>query len=404
MRDNTSEAMLPKPLVDAIDRVLNHNGRRTSKGDRDVGDYTFVSRRSNILCGYAGMRHLGYRLVKPDSLRENHVKALVDYWLAEGHSAATIQNRLTHLRTFCKWIGKPGMIRSTKSYVDEANLHRVRRSGIAKENRSWEGRGVDVTAVIERCQLQDKWTALYLRLMHAFGLRLREAICLRPIVDVCDRGLTLSVRDGTKGGRHRVLIIETDYQRATLSLAARMAQAKNKRIIPLHLTLEQAYQRTRYQMRKLGLTRKALGVTAHGLRHQFAQDCYEHVTGVPSPICGGDPALLDRDTHLHASYDVMQRLGHSRVDVAASYYGSHGHKLRGKDNPGMPWEREERKTKALQAAQSAQSAGVMPSYGEVVNHPTKVKYSFVLKAQPAAHSADTHEPGATEESWQTEDL
>jgi hypothetical protein len=194
-----------------------------------------------------------------------------------------------------------------------------------------------------------------------------------------------------------VLRIETDYQRATLSLAASMSQAKNKRIIPLHSTLEQAYQRTRYQMRKLGLTRKALGVTAHGLRHQFAQDFYEKVTGVPSPIRGGDPALLDRDTHLHASYDVMQQLGHSRVDVAASYYGSHGHKLRGKDNPGMPWEREARKAKALQMSQHVQPAGVVPNYGEVPHRAVKVQYSFVLKDEVSAVAAVANESGEQEE-------
>ncbi|MEC4718223.1 integrase domain-containing protein [Noviherbaspirillum sp. CPCC 100848] len=398
MRDNTSEAMLPKPLVDALDRHLNHRGRRTVKDDRNVGDYTLVSRRSGLLCGFAELRHMGFKLTTPDSLRENHIKALVSYWVQQEFSASTIQNRLAHFRALSKWIGKPGMVRSTMSYVDEANRHRVRRTVAAQENLSWKGKGIDVTEVIKEAERRDKYTALYLRLMHAFGLRLREAICLRPLVDVADNGHFLSVRDGTKGGRHRIVQIETDYQRETLSLAAAMSQPKNKRIIAAHRSLEQAYQRTRYQMRKLGLTREGLGVTAHGLRHQYAQNRYEKIAGIPSPICGGDPAQIDRDTHLHACYDVMQQLGHSRVDVAASYYGTHGHALRGKDNPGMPWEREARKAKALQAAKAGESARVMPNYGEVINRATKVQYSFVLKAQPTALSAGAHEPGETEAS------
>lgn len=126
---------------------------------------------------------------------------------------------------------------------------------------------------------------------------------------------------------------------------------------------------------KLGLTKEGLGVTAHGLRHQYAQNRYVKLVGVITPIQGGDPALIDRDTHIHACYDVMQHLGHSRVDVAASYYGSHGHKLRGKNNPGMPWEREARK---------AQTASVAPNYRVSFSNTTKVQYSFVLKVEPAA--------------------
>lgn len=384
MRDNTSVAKLPEPFVNSLDRTLENKGMRTVKDDRNVGGNTRVSRRSGLLCGFAELRHLGYKLPTPDSLRENHIKALVSYWLQEGFSASTIQNRLAHFRAFSKWIGKPGMVRSTMSYVDEANRHRVRRSVAAKENLSWKGKGIDPTEVIKQAELRDRYTALYLRLMNAFGLRLREAICLRPIIDVADNGDFLSVRDGTKGGRHRIVRIETDYQRETLSLAAAMSQAKNKRIIPAHRTLEQAYQRTRYQMRKLGLTREGLGVTAHGLRHQYAQSRYEQIAGIPSPICGGDPAHIDRDTHLQACYDVMQQLGHSRVDVAASYYGTHGHKLRGKDNPGMPWEREARKAKAIQSSQPSQPIIAAPNYGEGSLRSVKVHYSFVLKDQVSA--------------------
>lgn len=398
MRDKTAEAMLPAPLVNDIDRYLDREGRRTVKEDRNVGEYTIVSRRSGLLCGFAELRKMGIKLLRADSLRENHIKALVSHWVDKGYTASTIQNRLTNFRALSKWIGKPGMVRSTMSYVDEANRHRVRRSVAAQENISWAGKGIDATEIIKKAEQRDRYAALYLRLMHAFGLRLREAVCLRPLVDVADNGHFLSVRDGTKGGRHRIVQIENDYQRETLSLAAAMSQPKNKRIVPAHRSLEQAYQRTRYQMRKLGLTREGLGVTAHGLRHQYAQARYEKIAGVPSPICGGDPAQIDRDTHLHACYDVMQQLGHSRVDVAASYYGTHGHALRGKDNPGMPWEREARKAQALQAAKADQSAGVMPNYGEVINRATKVQYSFVLKAQPTALSADAHEPGETEAS------
>lgn len=330
---------LPAHLEHAIERLIDVRGRKTADGRRIAGERTQMARPYVIKFCFAELYQLGFKLPAPDSLREVHVKALVDHWIATGKSASTIQNKLTHLRQFAKWIGKPGLVRHTEYYVDEANLHRVRRQTVATESRAWDAKGIDPVAVIKRAEEIDRWTALYLRLMYAFGLRLKEAIHLRPVVDVTSTGQFLSVRDGTKGGRHRMVPIETDYQRETLVLAQAMAQPKNKRIIPAHCTLDQTYQRTRYRMRKIGLTREGLGVTAHGLRHQYAQNCYEALAGQPSPIQGGDPKQIDRDTHMHVCHDVMQRMGHYRVDVGGAYLGSPGHKLRGTSSLFRPWER-----------------------------------------------------------------
>jgi hypothetical protein len=91
----------------------------------------------------------------------------------------------------------------------------------------------------------------------------------------------------------------------------------------------------------------------------------------------------------------MQQLGHSRVDVAASYYGTHGHKLRGKDNPGMPWDRKARKS-ALQASQSVQPTGGAPNYAEAQRVAAKVQYSFVLKEPASVVGSFTDEPSEQE--------
>jgi integrase len=364
-----ADKKLPEPFKHRLGKIIEIKGKKAARSPRVVGEHTHICRHNSLFRSFGETFELGYKLPEPESLREVHVKALVDSWLSRGLTPATIQNRLTHLRQFCDWIGKPGMVRHTEYYVDEANVHRVRRTVVAKESLGWDAKGVDPLVVIEKMEKEDKWTALYLRLMHAFGLRLKEAIHLRPALDIAVSGRTLSVRDGTKGGRHRMVPIENDYQRETLVIANKMAQAKNKRIIPLTCSLDQAYQRSRYRMTKMGITREVLGVTAHGLRHQYAQKSYETITGKPSPIAGGDPKQIDRDTHQLACHEVMERLGHSRVDVGGNYYGSYGHALRGTASPADYWETLLRSQKEK------------PQYGKAVAAPIgNVAYAFVLTA------------------------
>ena len=81
-------------------------------------------------------------------------------------------------------------------------------------------------------------------------------------------------------------------------------------------------------MEKLNLTLKGLGVTAHGLRHEYGHGRYEVETGFPPPIKGGALGKIDRETHAMATITVATELGHGRPDVGPSYYGSYGHQLR----------------------------------------------------------------------------
>ena len=93
-------------------------------------------------------------------------------------------------------------------------------------------------------------------------------------------------------------------------------------------TWRQAQRRFYNQMNKLGVTRKQLGITAHGLRHGYAQDLYRNLTGHPPPLMAGKEGLLGRDAHHQAGIQVARDLGHGRPEVSASYYGTHGHRLR----------------------------------------------------------------------------
>lgn len=64
----------------------------------------------------------------------------------------------------------------------------------------------------------------------------------------------------------------------------------------------------------------------HGLRHHYAQQRYEELTGRKAPTAGGPPArYLARDQFAQdrqARLQISSEMGHDRLDVVAIYLGS----------------------------------------------------------------------------------
>lgn len=149
---------------------------------------------------------------------------------------------------------------------------------------------------------------------------------MRPAESI--RGNWLSVKRGTKGGRARLVPIETQDQRSVLAWALEIA-SRSKEGLMLHkkgITLDQAMSHFEWIMRKNDLTRKGQGKTAHGLRHQFANDQYEFKTKKASPVRGGgqvEPELL-----VGAQKEISEMLGHSRTSITSAYTGNHRHLTR----------------------------------------------------------------------------
>ncbi|MFO0157703.1 MAG: integrase domain-containing protein, partial [bacterium] len=87
-------------------------------------------------------------------------------------------------------------------------------------DKSWSGGGVDLAHVLRCADERDARIGLILRAMLAFGLRVLEAVRLQP--HEADKGSILASRDaqaldidkGTKGGRHRLVPIDTPALRA----------------------------------------------------------------------------------------------------------------------------------------------------------------------------------------------
>ncbi|PLX74811.1 MAG: hypothetical protein C0607_09950 [Azoarcus sp.] len=179
--------------------------------------------------------------------------------------------------------------------------------------------------MLRRVSEYDPRVGMQLKLCHAFFLRVQEAVMLKP--NTAERGEGLVVRDGTKGGRERLVPIQTDYQRRVLDEAKRMAWTNRKGYLSHpDLTLEQALEKVTTVCTRFGLTRKGLGVTTHGLRHEGLNDLFEGITGVPSPVrnAGGAKAVVQKvhkDVLAYARQSVAEAAGHARISISGAYIG-----------------------------------------------------------------------------------
>jgi integrase len=339
MKISLAKQLLPKSLHDEIERIiLANNDKRAKPNSRyrldddrvrsTVSSATRIERSALVLLAFAQLWQMSFRIKTTNALSERHVRRLVDRWDAENLCSGTLRTRISYLRTFAEWIGKPGMVGYPKKYF---SAERIKRSGIATTDRSWEAKGIVPEDVIRRALEIDERLALYLSLQRDFGLRVKESIELRPARAMSQGNDILVVEDGTKGGRPRVIKIETEAQKKTIEWALAVAgKSEFGRIRWRYKSFKQAQSRFYHLMRdRLGINRKEADVTAHGLRHGFTHKFYGRRTGLPTPVEGGALGQIDHQTHTKAGLEVSRALGHSRLSITGAYYGSYGHKLRG---------------------------------------------------------------------------
>lgn len=307
-------------IRDGIDTLLRKYGKKAARKDKVVGDLTTDRRKEVILLAFNDLEKCGYAMHSPHDLKEKHVRALVEYWEKKELKPATIMNRISTLRVLARWIGKQGMIKESTEYVHDPDNARVHRA--ASEDHSWSAVGIDTDAMIDMVKASDKRVGVMLQLMKAFGLRRREAVMFKPHqADQLD-GVAIRVRDGTKGGRERIVMIETEEQKTALAEAKKIAISKHAHIGHPDHTLKQALTHFDYVMGKFGITRNGLGVTSHGLRHQALNDKYERMAGIPSPVRGGQKGEGDEFRKGLARLHVAEMAGHSRESISTAYLGS----------------------------------------------------------------------------------
>lgn len=266
-------------------------------------------------------------------LRKVHAERLIGRWVKDGQSAGTIQNKVTILRRFYAFIGKGKAIpkgEEFKAWLLERGIQVPdARTIVARESKTWEDNEVDFFEVVEKVRRECEVTAIQLEMQLAFGLRMLESIQLIP--SQSDRGQVLSVLRGTKGGMPREVRFDDDeeiarWQRDVLERSKLIAAKNRKGTLSVPgKTLAQSKAYFYYRIRKHGICRSGLGVTAHGLRHEFAARRYRQVTGFDTPVSCNAPTAVDayvKAADLQARHVVSIQLGHFRHSVTKSYVGS----------------------------------------------------------------------------------
>ena len=323
-----AEQILPMAVwVNVMDTIKPNLLKRAS--GKGVCSVKMRDERQNFyLLMMAQLWDMGFRVPRLESIGNKHVSALLALWAKQGIGAGTLQTRFSMMRVLlCDWLGKRNVMQPLNDYLPKEI---TKRSTVAKRSKAWNEQGVDPWALITYAREVDERLAVMLAMQHVFGLRVKESIEMRPARSLVENGNAIELYEGTKGGRLRRVQITTEEQRAVFDWARRVAAiGRSGRLRWADCTWKQAQNRFYNLTRKrLGVSQQGLGITAHGLRHGFAQWNYANQTGLPTPVEGGALGVVTPEIHREASLNVSKELGHSRIHVVSSYYGSYGHKLR----------------------------------------------------------------------------
>lgn len=303
--------------------LAKHGGKRTD--GKVASDLTSSGYTDVLTKCFRQLHEIGYRLQDPTNIGTKHIDALCKKWYNAGIAPGTMKSELSRLRIFCGWIGKNGIVKSLEEHlpqVDKAELHVSR---VAKKSKSWSENGIDVAAKIREADELDWRFGLMLRMCLSFGLRRIEVVQMKPWKS--DKLDKLAVFEA-KNGRPRDIYIDTAEQRAVLDFVKSKIRKNTfmgwdctERGEPS--TLEYSVGRYNRSMSKIGITKKEVDVSGHGLRAQFAENAALIAQMIP-PTLGGTAGQMARDDLDVKRAQVSELLGHSRISITASYYGSFG--------------------------------------------------------------------------------
>jgi len=286
-------------------RDLNYQLKTLCRRNRD-GSHATQRDRERMLSLIADQLHtLGFRGMNCQSLKPKHVEALLEQWRGEDLSVGTVKNRIATLRWWAQKVDRQNVIARSNAHY-----------GIPERSFSGNGSKAKTVDQTDLEKVRDPHVRMSLELQRAFGLRREEAIKFSP--SYADKGDHLMLKASwTKGGKARAIPVRTLDQREVLDRAHRLDGGGS--LIPGNRNYRQQLRVYERHTANAGLSR------LHGLRHQYAQDRYEELTGWKAPAAGGPPAralsaeqrALDRQARLTVSREV----GHERIQIVAVYCG-----------------------------------------------------------------------------------
>lgn len=249
-------------------------------------------------------------------IRPRHLPAMFELWNKRNISKRAQINYYNNVRWFWRICGIE--IEPIAHFAKEKGEFTINRNSV--KDKSWSGNGVDFEGIYQKVLIDDPIAARILLSMKTYGLRIKEALCLRP--HESDFGDRLQVLRGSKTGRSRQLVFEDfedDGFRAVLD-DLKTQVSEDAHLAWSHRTLKQAKRHMYHICERYGITKDQLGVSPHGLRHEFSINQLETLTGQKAPVRGG--IVLNYRTLISASRKVSRAMGHNRPKVTGAYYGS----------------------------------------------------------------------------------
>lgn len=314
-------------LIKQLGVVARKHNRYHSRRDKEVGSKTQTNRYNNIRRGLILLHDvLGYKIKDIDNLNQKHLRALTKHWedayWEQRLIADTIAGYYSDWHTFIKiWLGKPGLMLPKEELFSKPEVYK--RKGAPTEEKTWTSAEVKLEDIAIKLFRLQPHHAISLGLCQCFGLRLKESLCFQPYQADC--GDYALVDWGTKNGRTRKVEIKYAAQRDFLDLSKLFACPESQSLIPREFSYKKWRRKFYYNLELVGVTLKNLGITAHGLRHEFANELYEFETGMKSPLRemreranqSVHTKVLDR----HGRKRVSEALGHSRPEISDKYIG-----------------------------------------------------------------------------------
>ncbi|PZO16580.1 MAG: hypothetical protein DCF26_11425 [Burkholderiales bacterium] len=282
------------------------------------------------------LSELNMPIQRIDQVSRRHAAALVVRWLnEEKQCAATVNNKVSFIRKYCELIGKVGAIPKGEEWYQLLESKGVPRSALVRQqvaygSKTWSAAGIQPIGIAALLAEDHYHESLLVELMYYFGLRVSEALSLNPTRSDVVGGLMLT--SGTKGGKDRLVPYMDDAeikakQRDVLDRAIAWVNKNNRRGDMGYpgLSMEKSRQKYYNTLHSVGVTKAHMGVVSHGLRHEYAANMFEQITGHRPPVEGQEPSdwfKNNRELVDHAYLKVSEALGHWRKSISAAYLGS----------------------------------------------------------------------------------
>lgn len=303
-----------------ITNLVKHNKENAGRTHND---------RMKILKSFGEIVEKDFKLKKTENIKQKHVLHVIEKWKSEV-SVSTLKNRMSSLRWLCDKLGK-------RLILPRANegLNIPTRNIDYNTDKGWNP-SQQLKSELPETQ------RFHVELMREFGMRFQEAAKFRPAENVHDD--KISIIYGTKGGRerdlefkhekglgeNRDLKVDSNQKDLLIRLKNYLDKHNVESLSRFYDKYKNFVNATRYEYNNAGITKEGLG-TPHGLRHKYAQDRYEAMTGWKPPACMNkeermafragmtkDQKELDRSVRSQLS----EELGHGRMQVTSNYVGS----------------------------------------------------------------------------------